>query len=148
MCAGGSRFEISGLRWLCQRSRHCFPIRPGKWPAIIDHFLAPCLCTSSITLASSCGEITGFLADAPDEAQWEKGFKVSMYHLQHRRQRLLLPRSFHGSQLVSVGHPALCQANAMLFEQAIIFEFGSEPPVTCNYTSSKMIHIVRKFYWF
>jgi hypothetical protein len=35
------------------RSRHCFPIRPGRQLAIRDHFLAPCVLTRSITLASS-----------------------------------------------------------------------------------------------
>ena len=45
--------QISGLRWLCQRSRHCLPIRPGSWLAISDHFLAPYFSTSSSTFRSS-----------------------------------------------------------------------------------------------
>ncbi len=34
-------------------SRHCFPIRPGKCWAIMDHFVAPCLVTSSSMRSSS-----------------------------------------------------------------------------------------------
>lgn len=30
-----------GLRWLCQRSRHCFPVLPTSWEAIWLHFLGP-----------------------------------------------------------------------------------------------------------
>ena len=45
--------DISGFKWLCQRSRHCLPIRPGKLEAIRDHFLAPYFLTSSKTLMSS-----------------------------------------------------------------------------------------------
>ena len=32
--------EIEGLRWLCHRSRHCLPMRPGILAAICDHFRA------------------------------------------------------------------------------------------------------------
>jgi hypothetical protein len=34
-------------------SRHCFPIRPGKLWAIIDHFVGPCLATNSMMRSSS-----------------------------------------------------------------------------------------------
>jgi hypothetical protein len=27
-----------GFRWLCQRSLHCLPMRPGRWDAIKDHW--------------------------------------------------------------------------------------------------------------
>ena len=27
-------FLMSGFRWLCHRSRHCFPMRPGSWEAM------------------------------------------------------------------------------------------------------------------
>ena len=33
---------MSGLSWLCQRSRHCLPIRPGKYLAITLQFPWPC----------------------------------------------------------------------------------------------------------
>mmetsp|Transcript_10202 Transcript_10202/g.42346 ORF Transcript_10202/g.42346 Transcript_10202/m.42346 type:complete len:251 (+) Transcript_10202:1704-2456(+) len=46
---------ISGLRWLCHRSRHCLPMRPGRSLAIIDHFLAPCSPTRRMIAASSSG---------------------------------------------------------------------------------------------
>ena len=46
-------FEMFGLRWLCHRSRHCFPILPGRLDAINDHFFAPYFSTNSTTLRSS-----------------------------------------------------------------------------------------------
>mmetsp|Transcript_44621 Transcript_44621/g.108167 ORF Transcript_44621/g.108167 Transcript_44621/m.108167 type:complete len:220 (+) Transcript_44621:1740-2399(+) len=45
--------EISGFKWLCHRSRHCFPIRPGRFDAMRDHFFAPYFLTSSTTFRSS-----------------------------------------------------------------------------------------------
>jgi hypothetical protein len=36
-------FLMSGLRWLCHRSRHCLPLRPGRCRAICAHFFVPCL---------------------------------------------------------------------------------------------------------
>ena len=45
--------HISGFKWLCHRSRHCFPMRPGRWEAMRDHFLAPYCLTSSMTFVSS-----------------------------------------------------------------------------------------------
>lgn len=45
--------EMSGFKWLCHRSRHCFPIRPGRFDAINDHFFAPYFLTSSTTFRSS-----------------------------------------------------------------------------------------------
>ena len=43
----------SARRVRTYRSRHCFPMRPGKAFAITDHFLAPWACTRSMTFASS-----------------------------------------------------------------------------------------------
>ena len=45
--------QMSGFKWLCHRSRHCFPMRPGRLEAIKDHFLAPYCLTSSMTFLSS-----------------------------------------------------------------------------------------------
>lgn len=45
--------QMSGFKWLCHLSRHCFPILPGRFEAIKDHFLAPYFLTNSITLRSS-----------------------------------------------------------------------------------------------
>lgn len=59
-------FLISGFRWLCQRSRHCLPILPGKFLAIKLQFLGPCSKTNFITRSSSylvC--INGVLPRAP-----------------------------------------------------------------------------------
>ena len=44
---------MSGLRWLCHLSRHCLPMRPGRFDAINDHFFAPYFPTSSTTFRSS-----------------------------------------------------------------------------------------------
>ena len=38
---------------MCQRSLHCFEIRPGRPAAIEDHLRAPCSLTSSMSFASS-----------------------------------------------------------------------------------------------
>ena len=38
---------------MCQRSRHCFPMRPGRLEAMSDHFFAPYFFTSSTTFRSS-----------------------------------------------------------------------------------------------
>lgn len=46
-------FLMSGLRWLCQRSRHCLPILPGKFLAMKLQFLGPWSRTSLRTRASS-----------------------------------------------------------------------------------------------
>lgn len=43
-------FFTSGLRWLCQRSRHCFPSRPFRCLAISVHCLVPYFLTNSMTL--------------------------------------------------------------------------------------------------
>ena len=43
---------IHGLRWLCQRSRHCFPIRPGSCFAMYDQFLGPLSRTNLSTFSS------------------------------------------------------------------------------------------------
>jgi hypothetical protein len=40
-------------RFMPYRSRHCFPIRPGKAWAIVDHFFGPYFCTISIMMSSS-----------------------------------------------------------------------------------------------
>lgn len=52
-CSVHALFLILGFRWLCHRSRHCFPILPLRWRAISVHFLAPYLFTNSITFSSS-----------------------------------------------------------------------------------------------
>lgn len=46
-------FFMSGFRWLCHLSRHCFPILPGRYSAIFDQFLGPFLFTSLMTISSS-----------------------------------------------------------------------------------------------
>lgn len=46
-------FLISGLRWLCHRSLHCFPMRPGRLLAMKLQFLGPCSRTSLMTSSSS-----------------------------------------------------------------------------------------------
>ena len=48
-------FFTSGLRWLCQRSRHCLPMRPCRCLAMMDQRLGPYLCTSSMTCAHKRG---------------------------------------------------------------------------------------------
>lgn len=46
-------FLISGLRWLCQRSRHCLPMRPFRCLAINVHRFGPYFRTNSMTCSSS-----------------------------------------------------------------------------------------------
>ena len=46
-------FLMSGLRWLCHRSLHCLPIRPGRLAAMVLHFFGPYLSTSCTTILSS-----------------------------------------------------------------------------------------------
>ena len=63
VCTGGIPFHtsssvqavffISGLRWLCQRSRHCFPIRPFRCLAMRVQRFGPYFFTNSITFSSS-----------------------------------------------------------------------------------------------
>ena len=43
-------FLISGFRWLCHLSLHCFPILPGRALAISDQFLAPNYWTLSYSI--------------------------------------------------------------------------------------------------
>ena len=43
-------FLIAGSSWLCQRSRHCFPVRPWSCAAISDHRFVPWLSTSPRTV--------------------------------------------------------------------------------------------------
>ena len=38
-------FFTSGVRWLCQRSRHCLPIRPGSASEMRDQEPGPCCVT-------------------------------------------------------------------------------------------------------
>ena len=45
--------RMSWSRWLCQRSRHCLPVLPGKCCATSVHDRVPCACTSCRTSASS-----------------------------------------------------------------------------------------------
>ncbi len=35
--------RTAGLSWLCQRSRHCLPIRPVRWDEMKDQLCGPCL---------------------------------------------------------------------------------------------------------
>ena len=44
-----------GLRWLCQRSRHCLPIRLTISTAMRDQFEGPCCAMSVSSRASSSG---------------------------------------------------------------------------------------------
>jgi hypothetical protein len=46
-------FLMSGFRWLCHLSLHCFPIRPLKCLAISDQFLGPFIVTNFVSLSSS-----------------------------------------------------------------------------------------------
>lgn len=54
-----STFRMQGLRWLCQRSRHCFPSLPGTCLAIMDHLWGPCFYTNFLTRLSS-SSVHGF----------------------------------------------------------------------------------------
>lgn len=65
-------FFTSGFRWLCQRSRHCFPKRPFRCLAIRVHCLVPYFLTSSITFGESGREIR----------TWNKGGEGQYSHLQ------------------------------------------------------------------
>mmetsp|Transcript_33954 Transcript_33954/g.43629 ORF Transcript_33954/g.43629 Transcript_33954/m.43629 type:complete len:338 (-) Transcript_33954:552-1565(-) len=42
-----------GSRWLNQRSRHCFPMRPGTCSAILDHLVIPCFMQETMIASSS-----------------------------------------------------------------------------------------------
>ena len=44
---------MSWSRWLCQRSRHCLPVRPGSDSATVVHARVPCWCTRARTVSSS-----------------------------------------------------------------------------------------------
>mmetsp|Transcript_78839 Transcript_78839/g.190597 ORF Transcript_78839/g.190597 Transcript_78839/m.190597 type:complete len:303 (-) Transcript_78839:51-959(-) len=46
--------RMSWSRWLCQRSRHCLPVRPGKCWATSVQLRVPCTPTRCLTSASSC----------------------------------------------------------------------------------------------
>ena len=46
---------MAGSSWLCQRSLHCFPLRPGSSTAIFDHFFAPRSSTRRFRVVSSEG---------------------------------------------------------------------------------------------
>ena len=58
-------FFTLGERWLCQRSRHCLPIRLGSSAAMRDQLEAPYCSTSSISLASSCAFHACLRTDLP-----------------------------------------------------------------------------------
>lgn len=47
-----STLRIQGFKWLCQRSRNCFPSRPGTCLAIMDHRWGPCFYTNFLTRLS------------------------------------------------------------------------------------------------
>ena len=46
-------FLMLGFRWLCQRSRHCLPMRPGSFCAMSDQFFGPWCPTICFTSSSS-----------------------------------------------------------------------------------------------
>lgn len=48
-------FFNSGLRWLCQRSLHCFPTLPGKKRPMKLHLVRPCCSTKFCSASSSSG---------------------------------------------------------------------------------------------
>mmetsp|Transcript_80467 Transcript_80467/g.160623 ORF Transcript_80467/g.160623 Transcript_80467/m.160623 type:complete len:209 (-) Transcript_80467:96-722(-) len=52
-CAEKGPLQMSGLRWLCHRSRHCLAILPGSWCAIAAHLFAPNSLTSAFRASSS-----------------------------------------------------------------------------------------------
>ena len=55
-------FDIDGSRWLCHRSRHCFPTRPSSCPAIsLFHRRGPYFSTIAIMIASSCVVVVSWL---------------------------------------------------------------------------------------
>mmetsp|Transcript_25830 Transcript_25830/g.61664 ORF Transcript_25830/g.61664 Transcript_25830/m.61664 type:complete len:201 (-) Transcript_25830:8-610(-) len=47
-----------GSSWLCQRSRHCLPVRVGSCAAITDHARVPCSLTSATICTSSAADQT------------------------------------------------------------------------------------------
>ena len=47
-----------GSSWLCQRSRHCLPVRVGSCAAITDHARVPCSPTSWHIFTSSSADHT------------------------------------------------------------------------------------------
>jgi len=52
---------IIGFKWLCHLSRHCFPILPGRWLAMIVHLWGPSIltkCNSSLSSISVHGPFT------------------------------------------------------------------------------------------
>ena len=65
---------MCGLRWLCHRSRHCFPMRPGRCDAMSDQRFAPYLLTRLRTVASSCWGAAApgdwGRREAPGEGKW------------------------------------------------------------------------------
>lgn len=63
--SSGVHFDrlISGFKWLCHLSRHCFPILPLSDAAIMLQFFAPYFSTISVTILSSSavqGPLTSF----------------------------------------------------------------------------------------
>jgi len=46
--------RMSWSRWLCQRSRHCLPVRPGSCCATRVQLREPCMPTRCRTVVSSC----------------------------------------------------------------------------------------------
>jgi hypothetical protein len=47
--------QLVGSRWLCHLSLHCFAMRPGRWEAMKDHFVAVYLLTRLLSWLSSSG---------------------------------------------------------------------------------------------
>ena len=52
-------FLMSGLSWLCQRSRHCLPTRPGKRAARADQWPSPWMATSLFFFEENFGRKIG-----------------------------------------------------------------------------------------
>ena len=48
------RLTTFGSRWLCHLSRHCLPMRLGRFLAICVQFRAPHFLTARVNISSSC----------------------------------------------------------------------------------------------
>lgn len=66
---------ISGFRWLCHRSLHCFPMRPGSCLAIALQFFAPLPLTSLRTISSS--SLVLIKEGLPKALWWDQGWAPS-----------------------------------------------------------------------
>jgi len=83
-----STFSIDGLRWLCQRSRHCLPNRPSTNLAIKDQRWGPYFSTNLRTNRSYCS-VHGFflrnldllLSDSGSESSTSSSSPISSSHI-------------------------------------------------------------------